>query len=59
MTKESSDDPETVHSYLCRFLSEHRAAEHLSSGRVRVDGVIITDPSHVLRPDSKLVLISN
>lgn len=54
-----SDYP-TVHTVLDRLLAagiaRHHAVRHLRYGRVRVDGVPVTDPSVVAEPSARVVL---
>ena len=58
MSDESTDTITVVDRLLAAGLSLERAEEHLRSGRVEVDGQLVTDPYRPAPPPARLVLVA-
>ena len=58
MSDESTDTITVVDRLLAAGLSLERAEDHLRSGRVELDGELVTDPDRPAPPPARLVLVA-
>ena len=58
MSDDATDTMTVLDRLLAAGLSLERAEDHLRSGRVEVDGVLVTDPYRPAPPPARLVLVA-
>jgi hypothetical protein len=56
VTDERSDVPTVFDRLVAAGLSQERIEQHLTAGRVRVDGELVADPDRLAPPPARLVL---